>query len=106
MVIESAVLIIGDNQQGLFPFRTGANNTDQIVNKFLAVAYVRRWFITKTVWWKILEMRIDKTNRWKVAGQSQIGKPNFGIVIADHVLSVKSVPFTSRNRRVLTLEAG
>src|SRR5215471_7792280 len=93
MVIESAMLIIGDNQQGLLPVWAGANDTYQIINKFLAVAYIRRWFVTKTVWWKILEMWIDKTNRRKAAGQSQISKPKFGIVIADHILSVKSMPF-------------
>src|SRR3954454_25087023 len=93
MVIKSAMLIIGDNQKGLFPIWTGANNTYQIVNKFLAVAYIRRGFVTKSIWWKILKMRIDKSNRWKPAGQGKISKPIFRIIIADHVLIVECMSF-------------
>src|SRR5690242_8102528 len=93
VVIKSAMLIIGDNQKGLFPIWTGANNTYQIVNKFLAIAYIRGGFVTKTVWWKILKMRIDKSNRWKPAGQGKISKPIIRIVIANHVLRVERIPF-------------
>src|SRR5947209_5699640 len=93
MVIKSAMLIIGNNQKGLFPIFTGANNTYQILDKFLAVAYIRRRFVTKTIWWKIFKMRIDKTDGWKRAGQGKFSKPMFRIVKADHILLIKGMPF-------------